>query len=110
MKFHRAFEMFARLLFAADARGPARRVTVKKSKRTIGTREIKMLVEIQCAGKLVFHLAHELECAKRFRAGELAEVHAQPIMRRGIVRLAIDRGASGVDATQSDVFTLGIFT
>src|ERR1043166_6849499 len=74
MQPDRILQMFARRFFTANARRPARRVTVKQSQRTIRPGVIDMGVEAASAIKLILHFANELERAECFCARELAEI------------------------------------
>ena len=67
-----------------------------------------MWIQFQRGLKFGFHFPHELEGAERFGAGDLAQVHAQPVMRRGVGRIFFQDVAGGRDARVRDLGALGV--
>ena len=97
-KFRCTFKPLARFVAAANAHGPARRIAIQQSEGALRPGVIKMLVKSRRRFEFAFNFPDNFQCAERFRAGKLAEIHRQIIMSRRGFRLAHDKLATGGDA------------
>ena len=97
-ELHSAFQPVARLAFAADARGPAGRAAVKQSEISLRPGVVKLPVQLRRRFEFIFHFPDDLQCAQTFGARELAEIHAQIIMRGDRICVTRDELAARGDA------------
>src|SRR5438093_10734979 len=98
--------MLPGLALAADARGPSGRFEIKEPEIAVRPGVVEFRVKRPHGHEFALHLVNDLQGSERFRAGHLAEVHAQVIMSRRRVRAARDELTAGGNAFVSTPLTL----
>src|SRR5436190_15939697 len=110
VKLHGAVEVFARFFLAANAGRPARRIAIKITQRSVRAGIVHLGVQLERLFEFIFHLPHEMKCAKRLGPGQLPQVHPQPIMRSRTFWIPLNSLPRGVHTMIGNLRALGILT